>query len=135
MDMRRNAAGLAVLAAALAAAPGAGAAVEVGQSGWSWGSPRPQGNDLYALEFSAEGRGYAAGDFGTLLRTDDGGASWTGIPTGRQTAFSELAVVGPDAFVAGGGCTLRRSDDGGKTLKRLVFASSETSCPSQLASV
>lgn len=133
--MRRRAAGLAVLAAAVAAPAASQAAVDVGQSGWSWGSPRPQGNDLQVLEFSAEGRGYAAGAFGTLLRTDDGGATWTGIPTGRQTAFSELAVMAPDAFIAGGGCTLRRSDDGGRTLKRLVFASSETTCPAPLASI
>jgi photosystem II stability/assembly factor-like uncharacterized protein len=113
-------------------APAAGAAVDVPQSGWSWGSPRPQGHDLFALEFAEGGRGYAAGAFGTLLRTDDGGATWAGIPTGRQIDFTELDVVGPDAFVAGGGCTLRRSDDGGKTLKRLPFAASESGCPAPL---
>jgi hypothetical protein len=56
------AAGFVALAAGLAAtvAP-AGAAVELGQSGWAWGNPLPQGNDLSALEFSTGGRGYAAG--------------------------------------------------------------------------
>ena len=132
--MRRQAAGLAVLAA-LATAPAAGAAVDVPHSGWSWGSPRPQGNDLRVLEFADGGRGYAAGAFGTLLRTDDAGAGWTGIPTGRQIDFTELDVVGPDAFVVGGGCTLRRSDDGGRTLKRLPFAASESSCPAPLAAI
>jgi photosystem II stability/assembly factor-like uncharacterized protein len=121
--------------AALASATTAHAAVDVGQSGWSWGSPRLQGNDLAAVEFAAGGRGYAAGAFGTILRTEDAGATWAGVPTGRQTDFSELAVLGPDAFVAGGGCTLRRSDDGGRTLKRLPFAASETSCPAPLAAL
>ncbi len=123
--MRRQAAGLAVLAAMMGASSAA-AAVDVPQSGWSWGSPRPQGNDLYALEFAEGGRGYAAGAFGTLLRTDDGGATWTGIPTGRRIDFTQLDVVGPDAFVVGGACTLRRSDDGGRTLKRLPFAATES---------
>ena len=132
--MRRKAAGFALLAALAAAAP-AGAAVDVGQSGWAWGSPRPQGHDLRALEFADGGRGYAAGAFGTLLRTEDAGASWTGIPTGRQITFTELDVLGPDAFVAGGGCTLRRSDDGGRTLKRLPFAAGEASCAASLASL
>ena len=129
--MRRQAAGLAVLTA-MVTAPAAGAAVDVPQSGWSWGSPRPQGHHLVALEFADGGRGYAAGAFGTLLRTDDAGASWVGLPTGRQIAFTELDVLGPDAFVAGGGCTLRRSDDGGKTLKRLPFAATEANCPAPL---
>src|SRR5688572_16053757 len=134
MDMRSRAAGFAVLSTLAMAAP-APAAVEVGQSGWSWGSPRPQGNDLAAVEFAPGGRGYAAGVFGTLLRTEDAGATWTGIPTGRQTDFSKLAVLGPDAFVVGGGCTLRRSDDGGRTLKRLPFAASEADCPAPLSAL
>ena len=129
--MRRQAAGLAVLTAMISA-PAAGAAVDVPQSGWSWGSPRPQGHDLVALEFADAGRGYAAGRFGTLLRTDDAGATWAGIPTGRQIDFTHLDVVGADSFVAGGGCTLRRSDDGGKTLRRLPFAATEANCPAPL---
>ena len=44
----------------------------VGHSGWEWGSPSPQGQTIEALEFEGA-RGYAAGEFGTLLRTDDGG--------------------------------------------------------------
>ncbi len=121
--------------AMLATAAPAQAAVDVGQSGWSWGSPRPQGNDLAAIDFASGGRGYAAGAFGTLLKTEDAGATWSGIPTGRQTDFSELQALGPDAFVAGGGCTLRRSDDGGRTLKRLPFAASEANCPAPLAAL
>ena len=58
-------------------------AVSVGHSGWNWGSPQPQGNDLSGIDF-AGGRGYASGDLGTLLRTDDAGQSWTGIATGTS---------------------------------------------------
>ena len=60
---------LALLGAALllpaAAAQGA---VTVGHSGWSWGSPSPQGQTVRALEFEGA-RGYAAGAFGTVLVT------------------------------------------------------------------
>ena len=38
--------------AALAAPQAAGAAVSVGQSGWFWGSPLPQGNTLGAVELT-----------------------------------------------------------------------------------
>jgi hypothetical protein len=46
----------------------ASAAVSVGHSGWEWGSPSPQGKTLNTIEFDGA-RGYAAGDFGTLLST------------------------------------------------------------------
>ena len=134
MSTRTRSARLALLAstaaAAIAAAPAG--AVDVPQSGWSWGSPRPQGNTLLAIDFVPGGRGYAVGAFGTVLRTDDGGASWTGLRTGRTTQFDRLAVLGPDALVVGGGCSLRRSDDGGRTFKRLPFVAAESGCPAGL---
>src|SRR5437773_1825152 len=59
------------------------AAVRVAQSGWSWGSPTPQGNTLGSIDF-VQGRGYAAGAAGTVLRSDDQGANWTGLATGTS---------------------------------------------------
>jgi photosystem II stability/assembly factor-like uncharacterized protein len=108
--------------------------VTVGHSGWNWGNPQPQGNNLRAVEF-AGGRGYAAGDFGTLLRTDDGGRSWTGIPTGITADLARIRAVNQDTVLIGSGCVLRRSDDGGTTFKRLPFTSSETGCPATIASL
>ena len=52
-------------------------------SGWNWGNPTPQGNDLKAIDFLG-GRGYAVGAAGTALRTDDGGATWAGLATGTS---------------------------------------------------
>jgi photosystem II stability/assembly factor-like uncharacterized protein len=123
----------ALCAAALAAPQAAGAAVSVGQSGWSWGSPLPQGNTLGAVELTG-GRGYASGAFGTVLRTDDGGATWSGLTTGVTADLGRLRLLGPDSFVVGGGCVLRRSDDGGASFKRLPFSAGEDGCPSPLSS-
>jgi photosystem II stability/assembly factor-like uncharacterized protein len=129
------AAGFAVLAGAvLVPAGGAGAAVQLGQSGWAWASPAPQGNSLFALGFAGGGRGYAAGAFGTVLRTDDGGLSWTGLPTSRTFGFNRLSVLGRDAVVVGARCSLRRSDDAGATWKRLQFDASESRCAAELQS-
>jgi len=109
----------AACAAAALSAP-AGAAVQVSQSGWFWGNPTPQGNTLRALDFLS-GRGYAIGDAGTALRTDDGGATWTGLATGTSADLDRLQVVTPETLVVqgGDGCVLRRSDDGGKTFRRV----------------
>src|SRR3954453_8556931 len=107
--------------------------VSVGHSGWTWGSPQPQGNDLNGIDF-AGGRGYASGALGTLLRTDDGGQTWTGIPTGLTQSLLRVRAIDANTVVIGGGCALRRSDDGGATFHRLPWTSSDQSCPSQLAS-
>jgi photosystem II stability/assembly factor-like uncharacterized protein len=105
------------------------AAVTVSQSGWSWGNPTPQGNTLSSMDF-VQGRGYAAGDAGTALRTDDAGATWAGLATGTSADLSRLQVIDPDTLVVlgGAGCVLRRSDDGGKTFHK-VFVVAEQNCP------
>jgi photosystem II stability/assembly factor-like uncharacterized protein len=118
---------------ALAALPGAApAAVQVGASGWLWGNPLPQGNTVRALSF-AGAQGFAAGDFGTLLRTTDAGATWTGLRSGTFTGLTEVQAIDATALFAGGGCVARRSDDGGATFKRLAFTPVESSCREQLA--
>ena len=111
----------------------ADAAVQVSQSGWQWGNPTPQGNTIRAMDFIA-GRGYAIGDDGTALRTDDGGATWTGLATGTSQDLTRLQAVTPDVIVVlgGDGCVVRRSDDGGKTFHKM-FVLAETNCPDKVA--
>jgi photosystem II stability/assembly factor-like uncharacterized protein len=131
--MRRLALAAAAALLLAAAVMAQAADVTVGHSGWNWGNPQPQGHTLRAVEF-AGGRGYAVGDFGTLLRTDDGGATWKGIPTGTTIDLAHLRVVDANTVVIGSGCLLRRSDDGGASFRRLLFTSSETSCGATIAS-
>jgi photosystem II stability/assembly factor-like uncharacterized protein len=117
----------------LAALPaGAPASVQVGSSGWQWGNPVPQGNNLRAMSF-AGASGYAAGDFGTLLHTADGGSSWAGLRSGTLTNLTDVEAIDADSLFAGGGCVARRSDDGGATFKRVAFTPVESSCREQLA--
>ena len=124
-------------AAALVAASAApaDAAVQVSQSGWQWGNPTPQGNTIRAMDFSG-GRGFAIGDDGTALRTDDGGATWTGLATGTSQDLTRVQAVTPDVVVilGGNGCVVRRSDDGGRTFRK-VYVLAETDCPDPIAAV
>ena len=103
--------------------------MQVSQSGWQWGNPTPQGNTIRAMDFVA-GRGYAIGDDGTALRTDDGGATWTGLATGTSQDLTRVQAVTPDVIVVlgGDGCVVRRSDDGGKTFRKM-FVLAEINCP------
>lgn len=134
MSPLRSSPFLAAAAVTLAAATPASAAVMTSHSGWRWGNPLPQGTQLTTLEFSGS-RGYAAGPFGTLLRTDDGGSSWSGVATGLTQPLNVVRVLSPDTFVVAGRCALRRSDDGGKTFTRLPWTASDASCTGGISSV
>jgi photosystem II stability/assembly factor-like uncharacterized protein len=112
----------------------AAAGLSVGHSGWEWSNPVPQGNTLRALDFAGE-TGYAAGDFGTLLKTEDGGQTWLGLRSGTTEDLSELEITGPLSLVVAGGCVLRRSDDGGTSFRRLRWTDSESRCDSPIAGI
>ena len=73
--------------------------------------------------------GYAVGDFGTLLKTGDGGATWSGLPAGTFSNLTELQVLDGNTLFAGGGCVARRSTDGGKTFTRIAFTQRRVQLP------
>jgi photosystem II stability/assembly factor-like uncharacterized protein len=79
---------------------------------------------------------YASGNAGTLLKSGDGGATWTGVVTGVQQDLPLVRIIGgkADSVVTGGGCVLRRSDDGGKTFTRLPFTARDSG-PASVAAV
>ena len=93
------------------------AAVQVSQSGWQWGNPTPQGNTIRAIDF-VQGRGYAIGDDGTALRTDNGGASWTGLPTGTSLDLGRVQAVTPDVVIILGGTSCRHHRSGARHSRR-----------------
>jgi photosystem II stability/assembly factor-like uncharacterized protein len=121
-----------VFGLACVVAPPASAAVTVGHSGWEWGNPTPQGQTIQAAEFDGA-RGYAAGWFGMLLRTDDGGAAWSGTATGLTSPIERISLIDPDKLVIGSGCAVRRSDDGGLTFTRLPWTATDSRCASEVA--
>src|SRR4051812_14637009 len=131
LGARSAAVGVALLMALAAASA---ASVRVPLSGWNWANPAPQGNDLKAIDFLA-GRGYAVGAAGTALRSDDGGASWSGLATGTGANLSRLQIIDPETVVVLGadGCVLRRSDDGGRTFHK-IFILAEVNCPDPVQS-
>lgn len=106
-------------------------AVQVGSSGWLWGNPLPQGNSIVASSF-AGATGYAVGEFGTIVKTTDGGSTWAGLSSGTFTNLSEVQAIDAQALFVGGGCVARRSDDGGQTFTRVAFTPVESTCPQAL---
>ena len=110
-DVDRNRARRGALRCPLAALPAAPASanVQVGSSGWQWGNPLPQGNTVRAMSF-ARRTGYAAGDFGTLLKTSDGGTTWSGLPVGTFQGLTVVQALDANTVFAGGGCVARALD-------------------------
>ncbi len=131
--LRRHRALFPVAAAAVAfATPGtASAGVALSTSGWEWSDPSPQGYSLNDIQFAGN-RGYAVGAGGTALRTDDGGATWSGLFTGTSTTANSLDVIGPDTVAVstggGGNCSIRLSTDGGATFINRRLGDSDTDC-------
>jgi len=120
----------AALTAALTLIAGASAGVNTPHSGWYSGNPLLGPNNLSDLVCS-ESTCYAAGAFGTLLKSSNAGSTWTGVVTGLTLDLRRVRLAGsPDRVVVGGGCSLRRSDDGGGTFQRLPFSASDAGCPS-----
>jgi photosystem II stability/assembly factor-like uncharacterized protein len=121
--------------AALALLSTASAGVNTPQSGWYSGNPLLGPNALRDIACAGP-TCYAAGDFGTLLKSKDSGATWTGIVTGLTLDLGRVRLAGgnADRVVVGGGCAVRRSNDGGETFFRLPFSANDTGCSDGVAS-
>lgn len=119
--------GMTLLLALAGAASAAAAPVSVGHSGWTWGSPTPQGNDLDAVTFQGA-TGYAVGKFGTALRSTDGGATWSGLPTGTFNELSLVQELDPNTVIVGGGCSVAESTNAGGGFTELPINPSTSSC-------
>lgn len=75
--------GIALLAALL------WASTAVAQN-WQWQNPLPTGNWLSGLAFAGDSDGWIVGGSGTILRTRDGGASWTHQESGAGSNLYEV---------------------------------------------
>lgn len=129
MTLRSLTAALSAAVVALVA-PSTVGAVSVGTSGWSWGSPTPTAAPLLDVSFSGT-TGYAVGQSGTMMKSTDGGQTWTGLRTGVSGPFLEVQTVSPEIVTAGGGCSALLSTNGGTSFTRLYFTS--TTCSQEFA--
>lgn len=91
---------------------------------WMWLNPKPQGNTLYAMDFVDNNTGYAAGNFGTILKTTDNGNDWVKLNTGISDKFTSLDFIDSNTGYAGGNDQLLlKTTDAGQTWTNLVLPS------------
>jgi photosystem II stability/assembly factor-like uncharacterized protein len=117
------------LAATATAAP-----IPAGNTGWSWSNPLPQGNSLVRVS-AAGGRVWVGGSTGTLLRSDDRGRSFSAVRTGLLAEVRTVVAISAESVIFGGTCALRRSDDGGVTVRRLAWSASDDNCAAGIQAV
>ena len=62
------------------------------QGGWYWQNPYPQGNTLYSISFvsTVADRGWAVGELGTAIYTNDGGLTWEIIDLGTTENLNSV---------------------------------------------
>src|SRR5207248_2989566 len=85
-----------------------------GASSWHWQNPLPQGNNLRGASFVDANTGTVVGEYGTIVRTTDGGNSWTIQASGTtQTLWGVSFTDITNGTAVGEGGTILRTTDGG----------------------
>ncbi len=87
-----------------------------------WQSPLPQGNPINKVDFVSDTLGWAVGDNGTVLKTTDGGFSWTSYgpivqqgASDRKTGVYDVCFVDAEHGWIAADTMVYRTNDGGVT--------------------
>src|SRR5262249_6823828 len=71
---------------------------------------------LYSVAFADADHAYAVGEFGTILASDDGGATWHQQPSSVETSLFGVSFADPQrGWAVGIEATLLATTDGGAT--------------------
>lgn len=106
----------AALASCAAVLLAAGAGVAVAQEkGWTGGRQGLAGKDLNAVYFLDSRRGWVAGDGGVVLRTRDGGRSWTRQTVATNDSFNDVYFRNEENGYLLAASQVFTTDDGGET--------------------
>ncbi|NTW23376.1 MAG: T9SS type A sorting domain-containing protein [Lentimicrobium sp.] len=86
------------------------------QAGWHWQNPYLQGNDLNSIVMNGV-KGWAVGDLGAVMRTDDAGLNWELVDLGTSENLNciYMAGVATDGWIVGEHGTIFYTDDAGET--------------------
>ncbi len=87
-----------------------------GQTSWQWVNPLPQGNLLNGITSINQDTIFAVGDYGTIIRSSNGGTTWLVTPTagGMVEALFDVEFTAPTVGWAVGitGQAVRTTDAG-----------------------
>lgn len=84
-----------------------------------WVNPKPQGNTLLSVDFPSPSTGYATGECGTIMKTIDGGYTWSILASGVTADLNAICMTDTlHGFVAGDSGLIISTFDGGLTWTR-----------------
>src|SRR4029077_8786782 len=88
--------------------------IDAPSSQWHWQNPLPQGNNLRGASFVDGNTGTVVGEYGTIVRTTDGGNSWTIQTSGTTQTLWAVSFTDANNGTAVGeaGVILRTTDSG-----------------------
>ena len=110
-EMIRRTSQLIVATAAELARP-----VGVPQKSWSWKIPFDRWNNLRSLSVVDSNIAFSSGDYGTLVRTTNGGQKWTQIAVGTSITLRGVSFIDTSkGVVVGDQGTIMMTTNGGKT--------------------
>ena len=67
--------------------------VSLAQQGWFWQNPYPTTSDLYSIDYVNELIAIAVGSEGVIIKTVDGGESWTIQTSGTTNKLDDVCFV------------------------------------------
>ncbi len=92
------------------------APVRTPQTPWTWWVPFQRWHDLRSLSVVDANTTFVAGDFGTILKTTDGGHTWAQLETRSAAALRGVWFTDANrGFAVGDAGAILRTTDGGRT--------------------
>jgi photosystem II stability/assembly factor-like uncharacterized protein len=84
-------------------------------NGWIYQNPYPTSNTLLAVKFVTPEKGWMAGQYGTILYTEDGGETWQYQESGTEQDLKSISFVNEKVgWAVGNGGVIIYTEDGGK---------------------
>lgn len=84
-------------------------------AGWCWQAPRPTGTVQNDVRFLDVNNGWSVGDGGEILRTVDGGQTWSKVASGVTTRLNSVRFAdAKNGWIVGDFGALLRTTDGGE---------------------
>lgn len=96
---------------------------------WQYVNPKPQGNNLNYAAFTSGTTGWIAGDFGTIIKTTDGGNTWTNQYCLQNENIIDIEVINSNIvyFIASDNQLYGSINGGTSWTKKFKFLGSNVS--------
>ncbi|HMQ69788.1 MAG TPA: YCF48-related protein [Ignavibacteria bacterium] len=93
-------------------------------SKWYWKQPLPTGNKLNSVYFINNNTGFASGEYGTIIKTIDGGNKWSICQSVKSSDLNSIFFLNErDGYAAGNSGTILKTTDSGNNWSNVSFHS------------